>query len=81
MGCCQSSSGSESGINNAPNSSNPPPAAKKGVSKEDKIELAFKAKRANIFTVGVDLERPAFNISKTNKSEAHSKLIRKRIFH
>jgi hypothetical protein len=75
MGCCQSTSGSDAAINSAPNSSNPPPPPRKAGGKEDKIELAFKAKRANIFTVGVDLERPAFTISKTRKSEPHTKLI------
>jgi hypothetical protein len=59
-------------LNTAPNSTNPI-VAKKG--KEDKIELAFKAKRANIFTQGVDLERQAFSIRHTQKNEQHTKLI------
>jgi hypothetical protein len=75
MGCCQSTNGSDAAINSAPNSSNPPPPPRKAGGKEDKIELAFKAKRANIFTVGVDLERPAFTITKTRKTEPHTKLI------
>ena len=40
--------------------------------KEDKIELAFKAKRANIFTEGVDFSREAFsqkNVQKTDKQK------------
>jgi hypothetical protein len=74
MGCCASSTSSETAINNNPNSSSTTQAKKAG-GKEDKIELAFKAKRANVFTQGVDLERPAFNIKRTQKSESVSKII------
>ncbi len=75
MGCCQSSTVSETALNTQPNSSaaHHQSIVKKG--KEDKIELAFKAKRANIFTHGVDLERQAFTIRRNPKSENHAKLI------
>lgn len=75
MGCCPSTS-SQAPLSN--DQGGPPmrsSTAKKG---EDKVELAFKAKRANVFTEGVDFEsREAYvekNIPKTTKQE---KLIRK----
>ena len=43
--------------------------------KEDKIELAFKAKRANIFTEGVDFSREAFSQKKFPKTERQKHLI------
>jgi hypothetical protein len=58
MGCCQSTECS-SPLNPGLNSSN---ALASNLHKgkkahEEKIELAFKAKRANIYTVGIDIER------------------------
>lgn len=71
MGCCSSTS-SEAPLNNNPsstaNAGNSASNAGKQKGKEDKIELAFKAKRANVFTEGVDLNRNAFvkrNVPKT----------------
>jgi len=43
--------------------------------KEDKIELAFKAKRANIFTEGVDFSREAFSQKKVHKTDKQKHLI------
>lgn len=43
--------------------------------KEDKIELAFKAKRANIFTEGVDFSREAFSQKNVNKTDKQKHLI------
>jgi hypothetical protein len=75
MGCCQSSDveKSKSSVNLVKNpaaSSNSPKASG---GKEDQIALAFKAKRANVFTQSVDIDtRRAFsakNIPKTPKQE------------
>lgn len=48
-----------------------------GAKKEDKIELAFKVKRANIFTEGVDLGREAFVQKRIPKTEKMMKVISK----
>ncbi len=81
MGCCSSTS-SESPINNNPSSTSNNGAAgannaggKQQKGKEDKIELAFKAKRANIFTEGVDLNRNAFVKRAIPKTPAQAKTI------
>jgi hypothetical protein len=74
MGCCQSSAEESRPITS--NSNNRSSAAvRKG--KEDKIELAFKAKRANVFTEGVDLGRNAFSIKRVPKNAKQTQLIRK----
>lgn len=79
MGCCLSSGAEESRPITAGSSASAPSgsttANRKG--KEDKIELAFKAKRANIFTEGVDFGRNAFSIKKVNKNAKQTQLIRK----
>lgn len=72
MGCCASSTTSETPINNTPSSSHPNASKAR---KEDKIELAFKAKRANVFTQGVDLERQAYVQKKIPKNEHQSATI------
>lgn len=74
MGCCTSTDSSaplnaKRTTNNAPSDS----AAKK----EDKIELAFKVKRANIFTEGVDLGREAYVQKRIPKTEKMMKVISK----
>ena len=82
MGCC-SSTGSEAPLNNNPNSTSTSAATSTGANaaskqkgKEDKIELAFKAKRANVFTEGVDLEsREAFVQKRIPKNAQQTKLI------
>ena len=50
-----------------------------GQKKEDKIELAFKVKRANIFTEGVDLGRSAYVEKKVPKTAKQTKTILWRI--
>lgn len=75
MGCCTSTDSSaplntKAASHTAPNSSNTG-------KKEDKIELAFKVKRANIFTEGVDLGREAFVQKRIVKSEKQLKVISK----
>ncbi len=81
MGCCSSTS-SEAPLNNNPSSTgnaaggaNAAAAAGKQKGKEDKIELAFKAKRANVFTEGVDLNRHAFVKRTIPKNPAQTKTI------
>ena len=84
MGCC-SSTGSEAPLNSSPNSAsntaaaaNNANSAAKAKGKEDKIELAFKAKRANVFTEGVDLEsRAAFVQKRIPKNPQQTKVISK----
>ena len=74
MGCCTSTDSSAPlNVKNSSNSIIKESAAKK----EDKIELAFKVKRANIFTEGVDLGREAFVQKRIPKSEKMQKQIRK----
>eukprot|EP01031_Cornospumella_fuschlensis_P032489 gene32489-39281_t len=75
MGCCTSSTRSD----NHPLTSN---AAEGGGAaavvkskKEEKIELAFKAKRANVFNHGVDFGRDAFVFRKIPKSVDEMRLI------
>lgn len=70
MGCCQSSAEESRPITASNRSS---AATRKG--KEDKIELAFKAKRANIFTEGVDLGRNAFSVKHIPKNAKQTQLI------
>jgi len=75
MGCCTSTDSSaplntKAASHTSPNNAN---TAKK----EDKIELAFKVKRANIFTEGVDLGREAFVQKRIAKSEKQLKVISK----
>lgn len=74
MGCC-SSSGSETPLNRPAQNSSTGGAAKK----EDKIELAFKAKRANVFTEGIDFERRAFSIKRVPKNAKQTQQIRKNL--
>jgi hypothetical protein len=71
MGGCCSSSGSEAPLNTSPNSS----ANNKQKIKEDKIELAFKAKRANVFTEAIDIGRKNFIMRKIPKSDTQAKTI------
>ena len=59
MGCCQSTDSSAPLNSRAPSNA----AVRDTAKKEDKIELAFKVKRANIFTEGVVQKR----IPKTEK--------------
>lgn len=78
MGCCQSTDAAGT-ISNAPTSTaNPAAQGASGkpagtTAKEDQIALAFKAKRANVFSESVDVDtRRAFsarNIPKTPKQE------------
>jgi len=75
MGGCCSTSGSEAPLINSPNSS-----ANSKQRKEDKIELAFKAKRANVFTEAIDIGRGNFTLKKIFKSDAQGKTICKCAF-
>ena len=72
MGCCSSTESLLSNRNDKKNN--------QGAKKEDKIELAFKVKRANIFTEGVDFGRDAFCVKKIPKTEKQSKLISNNIY-
>lgn len=76
MGCC-ASNGSSAPLNSGNTNSNANNRQSKagGGKKEDKIELAFKVKRANIFTEGVDLGRQAYVEKKISKTAKQSKLI------
>jgi hypothetical protein len=76
MGCC-SSSGSQAPLNtgNANSNANNRQSKAGGQKKEDKIELAFKVKRANIFTESVDLGRQAYVEKKIPKSAKQTKAI------
>lgn len=71
MGCCQSTAEDSRPITAGNNRASA--AVRKG--KEDKIELAFKAKRANVFTEGVDLGRNAFSIKRLPKNAKQTQLI------
>ncbi len=76
MGCC-SSNGSQAPLNsgNANSNANNRQSKAGGQKKEDKIELAFKVKRANIFTESVDLGRQAYVEKKIPKSAKQTKAI------
>ena len=76
MGCC-ASSGSSVPLNsgNVNSNANRQSRGAGAHKKEDKIELAFKVKRANIFTEGVDLGRQAYVEKKIPKSSKQSKTI------
>ena len=75
MGCCASS---ETGAaqNNASNGNT---AKKPTTLAEKKVELAFRTKRANIFTEGMtmDEDRDAFVQKRIAKSEQQQKIISK----
>jgi hypothetical protein len=73
MGCCLSSG------NAANPTGNTSAGDKKG--KEDKIELAFKAKRANVFTEGVDFGRKAFSLKTVPKNAKQTQTICKQNFY
>lgn len=75
MGCCTSTDSSAPLNTKAPSHS----SLKNGgtAKKEDKIELAFKVKRANIFTEGVDLGREAYVQKRIPKTEKQLKIISK----
>ena len=74
MGCCQSTDSSAPLNSRAPSNA----AVRDTAKKEDKIELAFKVKRANIFTEGVDLGREAFVQKRIPKTEKMMKVISKK---
>jgi hypothetical protein len=63
MGCCSSTS-SEGPLNSNPISevagAKAAVAAGKQKGKEERMELAFKSKRAYVFTEGIDLDHNAF---------------------
>jgi len=73
MGCCTSTDSSAPLNTKTPSHS----SLKNGstAKKEDKIELAFKVKRANIFTEGVDLGREAYVQKRIPKTEKQLKII------
>eukprot|EP01038_Epipyxis_sp_PR26KG_P006283 gene6283-8651_t len=74
MGCCASSSSSDTPLNNKnPSSTNDRATPKKA--QEEKIDIAFKAKRANVFTEGIDFEREAFTQKKIEKNPKQIKII------
>ncbi len=76
MGCCGSSGSTDTPLNNTANSSSVPKAnTQGGKNTENKVELAFKTKRANIFTEGVDLGRNAFVQKRIKKTEKQKKTI------
>ena len=83
MGCCGSNSSTDTPINNTANSSAAPKkASMAGRATESKVELAFKTKRANIFTEGVDFSeegRTAFVQKRIQKSDKQTKTISKYI--
>lgn len=66
MGCC-SSSGKQNVIDGAVNNA---------ALKEDKIELVFKAKRANVFSEGLSLNRPQYVSKKIEKTTKQAQVIR-----
>ena len=72
MGCCSST---DSSVPLTKNASSTAVSKGKETKKEDKVELAFKVKRANIFTEGVDLGREAFVQKRIPKTEKMQKLI------
>jgi len=82
MGCCSSSTSLSDQPN--PNSTNNPnsrqvtrQASNKKGAKEDTIEIAFKAKRANVFSEGIaDNDRTTFKAKKIGKTAAQEKSIR-----
>ena len=73
MGCCTSTDSSAPLNAKSGNST----VKESGAKREDKIELAFKVKRANIFTEGVDLGREAFVQKRIPKNEKMMKIISK----
>jgi hypothetical protein len=75
MGCCTST---DSSVPLNAKSQASTTAKDTATKKEDKIELAFKVKRANIFTEGVDLGREAYIQKRIPKSEKQMKVISKR---
>lgn len=80
MGCCGSSGSQNTDTplnNNASSNAAGKKASVAGKNAENKVELAFKTKRANIFTEGVDLTegRQAFVQKRIPKSEKQSKAI------
>lgn len=77
MGCCTSTD-SSAPLNTNKGNSGSSAAKDSGAKKEDKIELAFKVKRANIFTEGVDLGREAYVQKRIPKTEKMMKIISKR---
>lgn len=74
MGCCTSTD-SSAPLNAKSQTSST--GRETSAKKEDKIELAFKVKRANIFTEGVDLGREAFVQKRIPKTEKQMKVISK----
>lgn len=76
MGCCQSKDSQLPLNKDAVSSSSGAKGA--GKNQEEKIELAFRAKRANIFTEGVDFEsRDAFVHKRIAKTAKQSTIISK----
>jgi hypothetical protein len=74
MGCCASKESTTLLNDSHGNSSKARPSTvKKG--KEDKIELAFKAKRANVYTIGVDLQRDGYSLKNIAKNANQIKTI------
>jgi hypothetical protein len=73
MGCCTSTD--SSAPLNSKNTSTSSAVKESAGKKEDKIELAFKVKRANIFTEGVDLGREAYVQKRIPKTEKMLKII------
>ena len=71
MGCCNSKTTSQTDLIDRQNA-RAAVKSMKNTKKEDKIELAFKIKRNNVFTESVDLERLGYvakNIPKTPKQK------------
>jgi hypothetical protein len=75
MGCCTSTD--SSAPLNTKSTSTSSGVKESAGKKEDKIELAFKVKRANIFTEGVDLGREAYVQKRIPKTEKMLKIISK----
>jgi hypothetical protein len=76
MGCCTSTdSNAQAHVDaNKVTTNAPSSALKKG---EDKIELAFKAKRANVFVHGIDLQNDVFVLRNIPKPANQVKTISK----
>lgn len=78
MGCCTSSAAASSNTAASGNAATTTSATKNVAGKEDKIELAFKAKRANVFAEGMDDDlRRTYMPKKIAKNQKQAQTIRK----
>lgn len=85
MGCCASSTSSQENLTTGKPSSSSRTIerqpSRRGNGVEDTIELAFKAKRANVFAEGIDTDaRSTYKAKKITKSAEQIQKIRKILF-